>query len=107
MTGAHSFAQALVALGAQNVKVMGLAVRSADGGNPALQQLRAYAQDTGAMLSPARLGSADGNCPTGLNGETTQPVNGLCHLTFEIDISGAGVSSSVLVAAVHALASSP
>jgi hypothetical protein len=106
VTGAHSFAQALVGLGAQNVKVMGLAVASAYGGNPALQQLRAYAQDTGAILSPEQLGSV-GTCPTGLNGAPTSAVNGLCHLTFQSDVSGAGVPLSVLATAVHALAASP
>jgi hypothetical protein len=105
VTGAHSFASALNALRGQNVKVIGLAVPSGGGAtNPALQQLSAYAEGTGAMLTPTQPGNP-GACPTGMGGALVAPApSGLCTLTFQTSPTGGSVSLSALVLAVRALA---
>jgi len=96
--GAHSLAQAIAALQATNVAVIGVA-----SGEAARPHLELVANATGAAIAPGR----DGTCATGLGGAVRGPVGGRCPLVFDIDSDGAGLSTALVdsvVALVDAVA---
>lgn len=89
--GAHSLAQAISALRATNVAVIGVA-----SGEPARAHLETVAAGTGADVAPG----AGGTCPTGLAGSPRAPVAGVCPLVFDIASDGTGLSTALVDAVV-------
>jgi hypothetical protein len=89
--GAHSLADAVAALRANDVSVIGVA-----SGDPARPQLETVALGTGAAVVPG----AGGTCPTGLAGASRPPVGGSCPLVFDIANDGTGLSTALVDAVV-------
>jgi hypothetical protein len=83
--GAHSGAQAVDALRALSIRVVGIA-----SGTPARAALEPIAVQTGAVANPTTLG-----CPTGLGGAARSPVAGRCPLVYDIAPDGTGLSRTV------------
>ncbi|MBL8682004.1 MAG: hypothetical protein JNK05_22750 [Myxococcales bacterium] len=85
IAGAHSGAQAVDALRALEIRVLGIA-----SGPSARAALEPIAVQTGAVTSPT-----NGRCPTGLDGSLRLPTNGRCPLVFDITADGTGLSRTV------------
>jgi hypothetical protein len=82
---AHSGAQAIAALRALDVRVVGIA-----SGQPARTALESVAVQTRAVAA-----AVDGRCSTGLGGSARSPVGGQCPLVYDIADDGTGLSRTV------------
>ncbi len=82
---AHSGAQAIAALRALDVRVVGIA-----SGQPARTALESVAVQTRAVAAPV-----DGRCSTGLGGSARPPVDGQCPLVYDLADDGTGLSRTV------------
>jgi hypothetical protein len=87
--GAHTTGETLAALVRQEIRVIGIA--SSPHARP---DLEAWARTTGAV-SPA----TGGHCATGVNGALrAADPDGTCPLVFDIQETGAGLSSAIVTA---------
>ncbi|MFN7697926.1 MAG: hypothetical protein ACK5U8_08515 [Deltaproteobacteria bacterium] len=93
---AHDRAEAIVALRARRLRVIGIA--SSDEARGHLEDL---ALATGATLPPAE----GGVCRTGLGGATRAPLHGECPLVFDLASDGTGLSDVVVQAIADLLRS--
>jgi hypothetical protein len=83
--GAHSGAQAVEALRALEVRVVGIA-----SGAAARAALESVALQTGAVGAPSA-----GRCSTGLSGASRPAVGGACPLVYDLNPDGTGLSRTV------------
>lgn len=88
--GTHSLSEAIAALNALDVFVLGIVSDPDMRDDP-----EAIALATDATIAPI-----DGACPTGINGQANPPVDAVCPLVFDIDAKGSGVSDTVVDAVV-------
>ncbi|MBK8170127.1 MAG: VWA domain-containing protein [Sandaracinaceae bacterium] len=91
--GTHSLTNAIDALRAEGIYVVGIA--SGDDGRGYLEEV---AIGTGAVQDPV-----DDACGTGIGGRARLPVSGVCPLVFDVAGDGTGLSSSLVDAIIRLL----
>lgn len=92
--GTRSSAEAIEALRALDVRVLGISSAA-----PARRDLETIAVGTGAVTDPV-----DGACPTGVDGAPRPPVAGACPLVFDIHADGSGLGEAIVDAIAGLLA---
>lgn len=93
VSGAHSTQNAIAALRAEGIYVIGIA-----SGEAARGYLEDVARGTGAIEAPV-----SGACATGIAGSLHPAIGDACPLVFDIDSDGTGLSTSLVDAIVRLL----
>ena len=86
----HSKVQALSSLLSINARVIGIRVGTNSAARTILVE---YATTTGATIQPSPV---NGTCPTGINGTTNPPENGICPMVYDINNDGTGLANSII-----------
>lgn len=86
--GTRGLSEALAALNAERIRVVGIA-----SGQIPRDELSALAIGTAAVMPPT-----DGACPTGVGGALYPPVLGSCPLVFDVLSDGTGLSDTLKTA---------